>query len=52
MIGQGGSGFALEFTGKELTIDAEISAINKIDGFLAKFEEELTDEEAAAIVAA
>lgn len=52
MIGQGGSGFALEFTGKELTIDAEISAINKIDGFLAKFEEELTEEEAAAIVAA
>lgn len=52
MIGQGGSGFALEFTGKELTVDAEISAISKIDGFLAKFEEELTDEEAAAIVAA
>lgn len=49
MIGQGGSGFALAFENKELTIDAEISAINKLDGFLAKFEEELTDEEAAKI---
>lgn len=49
MIGQGGSGFALEFASKELTINAEISAIQKLDGFLAKFEEELTDKEAAAI---
>lgn len=50
MIGQGGAGFALEFTSeKELTIDAELAAINKIDGFLAKFEEELTDEEAEAL---
>lgn len=49
MIGQGGSGFALEFANKELTIDAEISAIQKLDGFLASFEEELTDEEAAAL---
>lgn len=52
MIGQGGSGFALEFASKELTIDAEISAISKVDGFLASFEEELTEEEASAIVAA
>lgn len=52
MIGQGGSGFAIEFTGKELTVDAEITAINKVEGFLAKFEEELTDEEAAAIITA
>lgn len=50
MIGQGGAGFALEFTSeKELTIDAELAAISKVDGFLAKFEEELTDEEAALI---
>lgn len=49
MIGQGGSGFALEFASKELTIDAEITAISKLDGFLASFEEELTDEEAAAL---
>lgn len=49
MIGQGGSGFALEFSTKELVVDTEITAINKIDGFLASFEEELTDEEAAAL---
>lgn len=49
MIGQGGSGFALEFSSKELTIDAEISAISKLDGFLASFEEELSDEEVAAL---
>ena len=47
MIGQGGSGFALEFSTKELVVDTEITAINKIDGFLASFEEELTEEEAA-----
>lgn len=52
MIGQGGSGFAIAFENKEVTIDAEITGIKKIDGFLASFEEELTDEEAAAIVAA
>ena len=51
MIGQGGSGFALEFASKEVTVDAELAAIQKLDGFLASFEEELTDEEAAAIVA-
>lgn len=49
MIGQGGSGFAIAFEGKEVTIDAEISAISKVDGFLASFEEELTEEEAAAL---
>lgn len=49
MIGQGGSGFALEFSSKELTVDAEIAAISKLDGFLASIEEELTDEEAAAL---
>lgn len=51
MIGQGGSGFALSFENKEVTIDAELAAIKKVDGFLASFEEELSDEEAAAIVA-
>ncbi len=49
MIGQGGSGFALEFTSKELVVDAELSAIKVLDGFLASFEEELTEEEAAQI---
>ncbi len=49
MIGQGGSGFALEFAQKELVVDAEISAISVLDGFLASFEEELTEEEAQAL---
>lgn len=49
MLGQGGSGFSLEFSGKELTVDAEISAISVLDGFLASLEEELTDEEIAAL---
>lgn len=52
MIGQGGSGFAIAFENKEVTVDAELSAIKKVAGFLASFEEELTDEEAAAIVSA
>lgn len=52
MIGQGGSGFSIAFENKEVTIDAEITGIKKVDGFLASFEEELTDEEAAAIVVA
>lgn len=49
MIGQGGNGFTIPFETKESTVDAEISAIEYIKGFLAKFEEELTDEEAAAL---
>lgn len=40
MIGQGGNGFKLEFTDKEVTVDAEISAIEKIKGFLFSLEEE------------
>lgn len=51
MIGQGGNGFAIEFTTEALTVDAEIAAIEYIKNFLAKFEEELTDEEAAALPA-
>lgn len=49
LIGQGGSGFSLEFGETELTVDSEISAIEAVKGFLAEFEEELTDEEAAAL---
>ena len=49
-IAQGGNGFALEFTGdKELTIDAQLSAIERKKDWLAEFEEELTDEEFAAL---
>ncbi|MDD6796293.1 MAG: hypothetical protein PUE01_12965 [Clostridiaceae bacterium] len=40
MIGQGGNGFKLEFADKEVTVDAEISAIEKIKGFLFSLEEE------------
>lgn len=41
MVGQGGNGFALEFTTKELTIDAQIEAIEHIKGFLFSLEEEI-----------
>ena len=49
MIGQGGSGFAIAWENKEVTVDAELTAVKKIDKFLASFEEEMTDEEVAAI---
>lgn len=49
-IAQGGNGFALEFSGdKELTIDAELASIEKNKGWLGEFEEELSDEEIAAL---
>ncbi|MFX0547912.1 hypothetical protein ACOAKC_01125 [Hathewaya histolytica] len=42
MIGNCGSGFSMTFEGeKETVIDAEIKAINAIDGFLAEFREEI-----------
>ena len=41
MIGQGGNGFTLAFETKELTVDAEITAIEKIPDFLASIEEEI-----------
>ena len=49
MIGQGGNGFAIEFTTKELTVDAQITAIEYIKGFLARIDEELTDDEVSAL---
>lgn len=50
MIANSGNGFTMEFGGeKETIIDAEFTAISYIDNFLAEFEEELTDEEAAAL---
>ena len=48
MIGQGGNGFAIEFGEKELTVDAEITAISYLKDFLAEFSEEMTDEEFTA----
>nr|WP_072514040.1 hypothetical protein [Ndongobacter massiliensis] len=41
MIGQAGNGFSIEFADKELVIDAEITAIEKIKNFLAEIEEEV-----------
>jgi len=41
MIGQGGNGFALEFTTKELTIDATLEAIEHIKNYLFDLEEEV-----------
>ena len=49
MIGQGGNGFAIEFTTKELTVDAQITAIEYIKGFFARIDEELTDDEVSAL---
>lgn len=49
MIGNAGNGFTMGFANKEVSVDAEITAIEHIKGFLACFEEELTDEEAAAL---
>lgn len=43
-VGQGGTGFSLEFSTKELTIDATITAVEKIKGFLASLEEEVATE--------
>lgn len=52
-IGQGGNGFAIEFgSSKELTVDAEIAAIEHIKNWLCELTEELTDEEAALITEA
>ena len=48
-IAQGGNGFALEFDQKELSIDATLAAIERKKDWLAEFEEELTDEEIAAL---
>lgn len=43
MIGQGGSGFGLEFGEKETTINAELQGIVKVKDFLAEFEEKLPE---------
>lgn len=45
MIGQAGNGFSIEFADKELVVDAEIQAIEKIKNFLAEIEEETESKE-------
>lgn len=49
MIGNAGNGFTMDFSSTELSVDAEIAAIEYIKNFLASFEEELTDKEAEAL---
>ena len=49
MIGNAGNGFTVSFSNTETVVDAELTAIEYIKNFLACFEEELTDEEAAAL---
>lgn len=49
MIGNAGNGFTMDFSGKEVSVDAELAAIEYIKNFLAEFEEELSDEELAAL---
>lgn len=44
MVGQAGNGFSIEFADKELVVDAEIQAIEKVKNFLAEIEEEVADE--------
>ena len=41
MVGQGGNGFALEFTTKELSIDTQIDAVEVVKDFLFSLEEEI-----------
>lgn len=41
MIGQSGNGFVIEFAQTETTVDAEFTAIEYVNNFLAKFEEEI-----------
>lgn len=44
MFGQGGSGFALDFSTTELTVDAELTAVEKKAKFLCSIEEEVATE--------
>lgn len=48
MIGQGGNGFNIEFTTKELTVDASITAVEYVKNFLARIDEEMDDVEVQA----
>lgn len=48
MIGNAGNGFSVQFSDKETVVDAEITAIEYIKNFLAKFEEEVDASELPA----
>lgn len=49
MIGQGGTGFGMDFGDKATSVNAEIKGIQYLDNFLASFEEELSQEEFNAL---
>ncbi len=49
MIGQGGNGFALEFTNKELTVDATLEAIEHIKNYLFDLTEEVTSDNVTGV---
>lgn len=50
-VAQGGNGFTMAFSDTEMSIDAELGAIEYIKDFFAEFKEELTAEEVAQLVA-
>lgn len=49
MIGQGGNGFALEFTTKELTVDATLEAVEHIKNYLFDLTEEITSSDVTGV---
>lgn len=49
MIGQGGSGFSMDFGDKATSVNAEIKGIQFFNNFLAEFREELSQEEFKAL---
>lgn len=49
MVGQGGSGFGMDFGDKATSVNAEIKGIQYFNNFLAEFREELSQEEFAVL---
>lgn len=49
MIGQGGSGFSMDFGDKATSVNAEIKGIQYFNNFLGEFREELSQEEFNAL---
>lgn len=49
MIGQGGTGFGMDFGDKATSVNAEIKGIQYFNNFLAEFREELSSEEFDAL---
>lgn len=49
MFGQGGNGFALEFTTKELSVDAQLEAIEHIKNYLFDLTEEVSSADVTSV---